>query len=44
MNLYQIKNQKIDFVGLNPFKTEREIQDLVEKNTETFFKIGRAHV
>ncbi len=39
MNLYQIKNQKIDFVGLNPFKTEREIQDLVEKNTETFFNL-----
>ena len=39
MNLYQLKGSKIDFVGLNPFKVEKEIQDIVEKNTQEFFSL-----
>jgi predicted transport protein len=39
MNLYSIKKNTIDSVGLNPFKKEREIQELVEKNTETLFDV-----
>jgi hypothetical protein len=37
MNLFHIKNNKVDFVGINPFTKEREIQDIVERNTESFF-------
>ena len=37
MNLYHIKNNKVDFIGINPFKKEKEIQETVEKNTEPFF-------
>ena len=39
MNLFKIKNNKVDEVALKPFKLEREIQDLVEKNTENFFQL-----
>jgi predicted transport protein len=39
MNLYQLKGSKIDFVGLNPFKVEKDIQDIVEKNTQEFFSL-----
>lgn len=39
MNLYQLKGSKTEFIGLHPFKLEREIQELVEKNTETFFNL-----
>ena len=39
MNLYQLKGSKTEFIGLHPFKLEREIQELVEKNTESFFNL-----
>ncbi len=39
MNLYQLKGSKTEFIGLHPFKLEREIQELVEKNTDTFFNL-----
>jgi predicted transport protein len=39
MDVYSIKGNKLNTVELNPFKNEREIQDLVEKNTETLFGI-----
>ena len=39
MNLFNIKNNKVDEVALKPFKLEREIQYLVEKNTENFFQL-----
>ena len=39
MDLYSIKGNKLNNVELNSFKKEREIQDLVEKNTETLFDI-----
>ena len=34
MELYSIKGNELKNVELNSFKKEREIQDLVEKNTE----------
>ena len=39
MELYSIKKNKHVNVRLNPFKKEREIQDLVEENTETLFDV-----
>jgi hypothetical protein len=39
MNLYQLKGSKTEFIGLNPFKLEKEIQVMVENNTETFFNL-----
>ena len=39
MDLYSIKGNKLNTVELNSFKKEREIQDLVENNTETLFDI-----
>ena len=39
MELYSIKRNKLNNVRLNPFKKEREIQDLVEENTETLFDV-----
>jgi len=39
MELYSIKGNKLNNVRLNPFKKEREIQDLVEENTETLFDV-----
>ena len=39
MELYSIKGNKLHTIELEPFKKEREIQDLVEKNTERLFGI-----
>ena len=39
MELYSIKRNKLNNVRLNPFKKEREIQDLVEENTDTLFDV-----
>jgi hypothetical protein len=37
MEVYSIKNNKVEFVELNPFKLEKDIQEVIEKNTDTFF-------
>jgi hypothetical protein len=37
MEVFNLKNDKVEEVELKPFKLERDIQNLVEKNTETFF-------
>lgn len=39
MDLYSIKGNKINVIEIEPFKKEREIQDLVEQNTESLFGI-----
>ena len=36
MEVFNLKNDKVEEVELKPFKLERDIQNLVEKNTETF--------
>ena len=33
MDLYNVKNKSVASVELKPFKLEKEIQDLVENNT-----------
>jgi len=37
MEVFNLKNDKVEEVNVKPFKLERDIQNLVEKNTETFF-------
>jgi len=39
MELFNLKNDKIEEVELKPFKLEREIQSLIEKNTEILFNL-----
>ena len=39
MEVFNLKNDKVEEVELKPFKLERDIQNLVEKNTETFFQL-----
>ena len=39
MEVFNLKNDKVEEVELRPFKLERDIQNLVEKNTETFFQL-----
>ena len=39
MELFNLKKDTVEEVSLKPFKLEKEIQDLVEKNTETFFQL-----
>ena len=39
MELFNLKNDKIQEVELKPFKLEREIQSLIEKNTEILFNL-----
>ena len=39
MDLYSIKGNKLSNVELKSFKKEREIQNLVEENTEILFDI-----
>jgi hypothetical protein len=39
MDLYSIEGNKLNTVELKSFQKEREIQDLIEKNTETLFGI-----
>jgi hypothetical protein len=37
MEVFNIKNNKVEVVELNPFKLEKDIQGVIEKNTESFF-------
>jgi hypothetical protein len=37
MEVFNIKNNKVELVDLNPFKLEKDIQEVIEKNTEPFF-------
>ena len=39
MKLYNLKNHKVNEVEQIPFKLEKEIQDLVEKNTDSIFDL-----
>lgn len=39
MEVFNIKNDKVEVVELNPFKLEKDIQEVIEKNTETFFNL-----
>jgi RecB family endonuclease NucS len=39
MDLYSIKGNKLNTVELNSFQKERDIQDLVEKNTDILFDV-----
>tara|TARA_B110000908_G_scaffold169629_1_gene227188 strand:- start:818 stop:1732 length:915 start_codon:yes stop_codon:yes gene_type:complete len=39
MKLFNINNKNLDFVKENPFKKEREIQSLIEKNIENIFNL-----
>lgn len=39
MKLFKTKEKGVEYVEINPFKLEKEIQELVEKNTETFFNL-----
>ena len=32
MEVFNIKNNKVEVVELNPFKLEKDIQDVIEKN------------
>ena len=37
MEVFNLKNEKVEEVHVQPFKLEKDIQNLIEKNTETFF-------
>ena len=39
MKLYNFKNEKVSEVNQIPFKLEKEIQSLVENNTESIFDL-----
>lgn len=39
MKVFRSKEKGVEFVEIHPFKLEKEIQDLVERNTETFFNL-----
>jgi len=39
MEVFNIKNNKVELVELNPFKLEKDIQEVIEKNTDTFFSL-----
>jgi hypothetical protein len=39
MKVFKTKDKGVEYVEIHPFKLEKEIQDLVEKNTETFFNL-----
>ena len=39
MEVFNLKNDKVEEVNVKPFKLEKDIQSLVEKNTETFFQL-----
>ena len=39
MELFKIKNNKIETVDLKPFKLERDIQNLIEGNTQGLFQL-----
>jgi hypothetical protein len=37
MEVFNIKNGKVEIIEPSPFKLEREIQNVIEKNTQSFF-------
>ena len=39
MELYSFKSNKLDGIDLKPFKLERDIQSLVESNTQSLFDL-----
>lgn len=39
MNLFDLEKDKLESVEIKPFKLEREIQNLIEKNTDTLFQL-----
>ena len=39
MELFKIKDNKIETVELKPFKLERDIQNLIEANTQELFQL-----
>ena len=39
MELYNLNNNNLEEVNLIPFKLEKDIQALVEKNTESIFEL-----
>ena len=39
MDLYNIKNKKVTQIDTTPFNLEKDIQKLVEGNTEEFFSL-----
>ena len=39
MDLYKVKNNKIEQVDRESFKLEKDIQSLVEKNLDTLFEL-----
>ena len=39
MKLFKIKNENIEQIKNDPFKLERDIQDVVEKNVNTLFDV-----
>ncbi|PLK45378.1 hypothetical protein [Emticicia sp. TH156] len=39
MEVFNLKNNKVEFIELYPFKVEKEIQEIIEKNTDTFFRL-----
>lgn len=39
MEVFNIKSGKVEIIEQTPFKLEREIQDVIEKNTFTFFEL-----
>jgi hypothetical protein len=43
MEVFNIKNGKVEIVEPTPFKLEREIQNVIEKNTQSFFGLEFVH-
>jgi hypothetical protein len=39
MKVFKTKDKGVEYVEIHPFKLEKEIQELVEKNSETFFNL-----
>ncbi len=39
MEVFNIKSEKVQIIEQTPFKLEREIQYVTEKNTLTFFEL-----
>jgi hypothetical protein len=39
MEVFKTKDKAVEYVEIQSFKLEKEIQELVEKNTETFFNL-----
>ncbi len=39
MEVFKVKNNKVQSIELKPFKLEKDIQNLVENNTESFFDL-----